>query len=83
LFPLLHNQFGYQKKALRFVPSIADSNIHTAFDKGECLLLPEDRIIEEFYKALDNARRVKRENFPTLPVCAFDELVISGRNISI
>jgi hypothetical protein len=58
-------------KSLRIVPSIVDANLQITFDNGEWLLLPEDRIIKKFYKTLDNVRRVKREDFPTLPVCAF------------
>jgi hypothetical protein len=71
-------RFSYQKKAYDLLPSIADSHIHFSFDKGEFLFLLEDHIVEAFYKTLDNAHRVKRENFPTLPVCVqCHELMLS------
>jgi hypothetical protein len=59
------------------VTSIARIDFHKLFDQGNWLLLPEDRIIDEFDKNLSSVGGlggelfVDRKNFPQIDVCLY------------
>jgi hypothetical protein len=56
------------------VPSIAKSDFHGLFDKGKWLLLPEERILDEYLNTLVSLGaelKLNRKNFPNINVCFF------------
>ena len=50
----------------------AAPTVHTMYDHGQILLLPEEHIIERYFESLQksgNTYLASRDKFPQVPVC--------------
>jgi hypothetical protein len=58
--------------SLQILPQIAEANYHYLFDQDMWLLMPEDGIVDKYYKSLNDFGAfsfIDRECFPVFPVC--------------